>query len=108
MVETEATAIRKRSPWTVAIALLVTAASIPGFLLAWLFAGLTCDESCSDQPTSWTADPNAWQWKGQWALAGIATGLAIYGLFSRKRPNSEVAIILSIAVWIAWLVFGFY
>jgi hypothetical protein len=110
MVDTASTRVLRagtRSPWTAFLALALTLASIPGFLLAWLFAGLTCDEGCSDQPTTWTSDPNAWQWKGQWALAGVATALAIYALFSRRSPNSAIAVALSVGVWLVWLAFGF-
>jgi hypothetical protein len=60
-------------------------------LLGWYFAALACDESCGTPPYStWTDDPDAWQWTAQLPIValGSACVLAALGLSLAQRHRA--------------------
>jgi len=76
--------------------------------LFWLLvAGFTCDESCSDAPTTWHEDADAWQWSALgWLGAGcFALCVAFAISLATRRPRLSAALLaaaalVGIAPWI--------
>jgi hypothetical protein len=95
---------RKRSVWQLLATLAGLLASLAALALALLAAGLTCDESCDDRSTLWRDNPDAWQWDGQFALAGLAALCALYALVAavRGRGGAWPALGVSAVVWACW------
>src|SRR3954462_7967356 len=101
----------KSYPWLprasrIAAAVVALVGSGLGLLLSLYVAALTCDEGCSDPPTNWHDDATAWQWHGQFALAGVATLLVVYALVRAiigRRPWR--ALLASAVLWAAWWAF---
>jgi energy-coupling factor transporter transmembrane protein EcfT len=102
-VTTEAAARRR---WLLVIAVSALLLSLFGLFVAWFFWGFKCDEGCREPATSWSSDAHAWQWTGQFVLAGVATCLAAVAAIARNVWNCATAMSLSAAAWILWLMAG--
>jgi hypothetical protein len=75
-----------------------------------LSSSFRCDESCSDAPTSWHENADAWQWPalGWLGAACFALCIAFAVTFAGRRPRAAVILFAGafVAGVVPWLLLG--
>jgi hypothetical protein len=98
-----------RKPWAHSLAgaglALLAFAQLVAFVFAQVEWGMRCNESCKNA-AGWTNSANSWQWSVLFWLpvaALVATGVGGYAI-ERSPPIAKLAIVVSIAASVSWMV----